>query len=112
MLLRFWRGVRRACASLLGHWRVYRAEHVEDLPDRSATGVVYLVGTEGCFWSAAMRCPGGCGRTLEMNLLPSAKPVWRCMEHPNRVVILHPSVWLKAGCGCHFVVRRGRVTRV
>ncbi len=112
MLLRIWRSVRRAFASLLGRWRLYRAELVEDVPDRLAPGVVYLVGTPGCTWSAAMRCPGGCGRTLEMNLLESARPVWRCTQDADRAVTLHPSVWLKTGCGCHFVLRRGRVTWV
>lgn len=82
------------------------------MPNRLAPGVVYLVGAEGCIWSAAMRCPGGCGRTLEMNLLPSAKPVWRCKADPDQAVTLHPSVWLKTGCGCHFVLRHGRVTWV
>lgn len=88
---------------------VYRAEHLADLPDKLRRDKVYVVGEDGYDWSAAMLCPGGCGKTLEMNLLPDAKPVWKFTKEPGGVASLHPSVWLKTGCGCHFVLKRGRV---
>jgi hypothetical protein len=93
-------------------WRrpiVYRGRHVTDLPDRLARGLVYIVGDGGYDWSAAMLCPGGCGKTLEMNLLPDAHPVWKIAEQTDGAVTLHPSVWLKTGCKCHFVLRDGLV---
>ena len=94
-------------------WRravpVYWSEHVADLPDKPARDIVYIVGADGYDWSAAMQCPGGCGKTLEMNLLPDVKPVWKLTEHANRTVSLRPSVWLKTGCGCHFVLTEGKV---
>jgi Family of unknown function (DUF6527) len=93
-------------------WRrqlVYRGQHVADLPDKLARDIVYIVSSDGHDWSAAMLCPGGCGKTLEMNLLPDAKPFWILREHPDRLVGLRPSVWLKTGCGCHYVLTEGRV---
>jgi Family of unknown function (DUF6527) len=56
-----------------------------------------------------MLCPGRCGKTLEMNLLPDAKPVWTFVKDAGGAVSLHPSVWLKTGCGCHFILKGGRV---
>lgn len=88
---------------------IYRSQHVTDLPDRLKPRIVYVVGDDGYDWSAAMLCPGGCGKTLEMNLLPDAQPVWKIMEQPNGAVGLQPSVWLKTGCKCHFVLQHGRV---
>jgi hypothetical protein len=101
-LARFWRRISRRQIS-------YRACHVADAPDILDDGLVYIVGADGYDWSALMRCPGKCGKRLEMNLLPSAKPVWRVTEGKDGSVSLHPSVWLKTGCKCHFVVRDGNV---
>lgn len=88
---------------------LYRANHVADAPDVLKDGIVYIVGADGYDWSALMRCPGGCGKTLEMNLLPSVKPVWKVTEDRDGLVSLHPSVWLKTGCKCHFVLDQGVV---
>ena len=88
---------------------VYRGQHVADLPDKLDSNIVYIVGADGYDWSAAMLCPRGCGKTLEMNLVPDAKPVWKVTEHSDQTVSLRPSVWLRTGCGCHFVLSEGRV---
>lgn len=88
---------------------IYRAEHVTDLPDQLRRDMVYIVGEDGYDWTAAMLCPGGCGKTLEMNLLPDAHPVWQITEGTDGTTSLHPSVWLKTGCACHFVLKHGRV---
>jgi len=88
---------------------LYRVVNVEDLPDRLKPHKVYVAGEDGFAWSAAMLCPGGCGRVLEMNLLPDAKPIWTLAEHAGGAVTLSPSVWLKTGCGCHFFVEMGRI---
>src|ERR1051325_245850 len=103
--------LKRLWAWLLGRFtgRVYRSVRVTDAPDRLAKNIVYIVGEDGYDWAAGMGCPGGCGGTLEMNLLPDTEPVWRVTEHGDGTVSLHPSVWLKMGCRCHFVLRQGRV---
>ena len=93
-------------------WRrppAYRGKHVANLPDKLARDIVYIVGADGYDWSAAMLCPGRCGKTLEMNLLPDAEPFWTLREHHDQSITLRPSVWLKTGCGCHYVLTAGRV---
>jgi len=109
MLRYLWSLFLRLYAWVLRRPVIYRGQHVADLPDKLACGVVYIVGDSGYDWSAAMLCPGGCGKILEMNLLPDAKPVWTLEEHTDRSVTLRPSVWLKTGCCCHFVLTEGRV---
>ena len=109
MIERFWFFLL-SLLQRLGLWHPrYRGQHVTDLPDKLKPGTVYIVGDDGYDWSAAMRCPGGCGKTLEMNLLPDAHPAWKVNEHRNGLVSLCPSVWLKTGCKCHFVLQHGRV---
>ena len=109
MLTKLWWWLR-AWLNDSGLWSiVYRAEHVADLPDKLRRDKLYIVGEDGCDWSAAMLCPGGCGKVLEMNLLPDAHPVWRITKRADGAASLHPSVWLKTGCACHFVLKDGRI---
>lgn len=109
MVKQLWHFLLRIYGRLFRRAPVYRVQHVDDAPGKLSDGIVYLVGADGHDWSALMRCPGGCGKTLEMNLLPDTKPVWRATVHGDSTVSLHPSVWLKTGCGCHFVLQGGRV---
>lgn len=108
-----------ACAWLRRLWRqlkghrgdapLYTITRVDDLPERPARGVLYVAEEEGTAWAASMACPGGCGQVLHMNLLPDMAPVWRLTEHAEGAATLHPSVWRREGCGCHFWLRRGRI---
>lgn len=109
VILRLWHLLLALWSRLLGKSRPYHACHVADAPDILENGLVYIVGADGYDWSALMRCPCGCGKTLEMNLLPSAKPVWQLTENSDRVVTLHPSVWLKTDCKSHFFLRAGHI---
>ena len=86
-----------------------RIQRSSDFPDRPKRGILYVIGEDGYDWAAAMQCPGGCGKLLEMNLYPDAHPVWSVTEHQDGTVSLTPSVWLKTGCRCHFILRAGRV---
>jgi len=109
MLIRIWLWLR-AWLDVHGFWPIiYRAEHVTDLPDKLKRDRLYIVGEDGYDWSAAMLCPGGCGKVLEMNLLPDAHPVWRITTRADGAASLHPSVWLKTGCACHFVLQEGHI---
>jgi hypothetical protein len=109
MLNRLWRFVESWRGRLFGRPFLYRSCHVRDAPDALDPGKIYIVGADGYDWSALMRCPGRCGKTLEMNLLPTAEPVWKITEHQDGTASLHPSVWLKTGCRCHFVLRQGHI---
>ncbi|WP_425988597.1 DUF6527 family protein [Afipia sp. DC4300-2b1] len=89
--------------------QTFRTLHVTDIPEALQAEKVYVAGEDGYAWSAAMLCPGGCGEVLEMNLLPDARPCWKIAETGDDLATLHPSVWLKTGCGCHFILRNGKV---
>jgi hypothetical protein len=101
--------IRRWFGRLFGRPVLYRSRHVGDAPDVLEPGIVYIVGADDCDWSALMQCPGRCGKMLEMNLLPTATPVWKITEHKDGTASLHPSIWLKTGCRCHFVLRQGNI---
>lgn len=82
---------------------------VEELPDDFDADKIYLLGEAKYMWSVAMKCPCGCGETLQMNLLPETRPRWDVSTHWNRTVTLHPSVWRKVGCRSHFFLKKGRI---
>jgi len=60
-------------------------------------------------WCVGFRCPCGCGRKIELLVIPEAKPRWTVHHDSAGRVTLHPSVWLKDGCQSHFFVRHGRI---
>jgi hypothetical protein len=70
---------------------------------------VYVLTEDGTPWQASMICPCGCGKTLELNLLPDERPVWRYSADKKGRVSLLPSVWRQVGCRSHFWLRNGRI---
>ncbi len=103
------RGLRRWVHKLLPKRVLYTAVHVNDLPDKYEGGRVYIVGENSHVWSAALKCPGGCGVLLEINLVPDMRPLWRIDENRDGTVTIEPSVWRKTDCKCHFRITDGRV---
>lgn len=78
-------------------------------PDQLLTKHLYVCRDDGENWSAAMRCPCGCGDKLEMMLLEEAKPSWKLKTQDQTPPTLHPSVWRQSGCGAHFWLRDGHI---
>jgi len=70
---------------------------------------VYLCRDDGDDWSAAMRCPCGCGDDLEVMLLTEVKPNWSLKTKDEDPPTLRPSVWRKTGCMAHFWLRNGHI---
>lgn len=68
-----------------------------------------LVRDGGEEWSVGLRCPCGCGTTLEMMLLRGVRPRWDLSIDAKGHPTLRPSVWLKSGCRSHFWLRDGRI---
>ena len=88
----------------------YRTLLVEgSLPRQLKRRTLYIVQEDGFKEQAAMICPCGCKRVLQMNLLPDERPFWQLTEHKDGTASLHPSVWRKKDCGSHFWFRHGRV---
>ncbi|WP_319003147.1 DUF6527 family protein [Acidovorax radicis] len=56
-----------------------------------------------------MKCPCGCGRILELLLIPEAHPRWKLTVDSGGRPTLHPSVWVKDGCRSHFWLRQGQI---
>lgn len=93
-------------------WRkapLFLAVFVEDFPERPERGKVYLAGEGRNLWGAAMRCPCGCGDTIELNLLERPRPSWSADVHSDNTVTLTPSVWRQKACQSHFILRRGHI---
>ena len=88
----------------------YRTIVTEDiLPTTLNKRTLYIVEDEGLEEQAAMLCPCGCRRVLQMNLLPDERPCWRVTRHKNGSASLYPSVWRKKDCNSHFWFKEGRV---
>lgn len=79
------------------------------LPTSLPSRDVVLLRDDGEDWSVGMRCPCGCGETIELMLLRKAKPRWDLRVDEEQRPTLRPSVWRKAGCRSHFWLRQGRI---
>lgn len=60
-------------------------------------------------WCVGMKCPCGCGDTIELLLIKEAKPRWDLQVDASGRPTLKPSVWCQTGCRSHFWLRSGRV---
>lgn len=88
----------------------YKTLFVEDmLPTALRKRTLYIVREDGYLEQAALLCPCGCGRVLQMNLLTDSSPCWQFTHHADGSGTLHPSVWRQMDCGSHFWFRRGRI---
>lgn len=80
-----------------------------DVPDAPVAGVLHLIEDgEGNYWLAVLRCPCGCGTTIQLPMTPPARPCWYfrgTIQRPS----LWPSVRRATGCKSHFVLRNGVV---
>jgi len=81
----------------------------DTLPTRMPSRDLVLTRDQGDDWSVGMRCPCGCGETIELMLLEEARPRWDVSLDSSSRPSLHPSVWRKTGCRSHFWVRHGRI---
>ncbi len=79
------------------------------LPPSLPARDIVLLRDEGEDWSVGMRCPCGCGESIELMLLRQAKPRWDLMVDARDRPSLRPSVWRKTGCRSHFWLRDGRI---
>jgi hypothetical protein len=101
--------IRRQLVALRRWIWPLKAQEVEDLPDELSEDHIYLVGDDGLWWSAAMKCPCGCQATIQLSLVPNDRPRWRAQVAESGIISLFPSVWRTKGCGSHFVVYNGRI---
>jgi len=86
-----------------------QAEFADDIPEHLPSGKLYVVGEEGHYWCAAMRCPCGCGEAIHLSLVKNDDPSWLFSLDRRKQPSLFPSVWRTVGCGSHFILRRGNI---
>jgi hypothetical protein len=60
-------------------------------------------------WSVGMRCPCGCGDTIELALFEEADTRWKLRVDKRGRPTLYPSVWKRDGCKSHYFVFEGRI---
>lgn len=93
----------------IGPRRGLRTIPVDHLPEPMPARQLVATTDDGDDWSVGMRCPCGCGRTIELLLIEEAEPRWKLTVESDGRPTLSPSVWLKDGCKSHFWLRGGRV---
>lgn len=81
----------------------------DSLPAHLPRRNLILARDDGEDWCVGMKCPCGCGRTIELLVIPEASPRWNITINGTGRPTLHPSVWLKDGCQSHFWLRNGKV---
>ena len=81
----------------------------DELPVAIPERTVVVAREDGDLWSAGMICPCGCGRRIELMLLPQVKPRWDVRVGKAGRPTLWPSVWANDGCRSHFWLRDGEV---
>jgi len=99
----------RKAVERLAPTRKIRIAQGDVLPDRLPRRDLVLLVDGDEEWSVGLRCPCGCGDSLEMPLLEVVKPNWTLAIDSRGRPSLHPSIWRTAGCQSHFWVRDGRV---
>ena len=102
------RWLRRILARLALPRRLRIVER-DSLPERLPWRDVVLARDGDEDWCVGMRCPCGCGRTIELLVIAEAKPRWDISIDRKRRPSLSPSVWLQKGCRSHFWLKAGRV---
>jgi RHS repeat-associated protein len=88
--------------------KLYALVRVEDLPDEPKRRTLYVAGSPGFEWAAAMVCPCGYGETIQLNLLDQVRPCWRVFAR-DEGISLEPPVWRSQGCRSHFFLRDGEI---
>ena len=104
-MLRFFRWLQR----LFGITPKYRLRKCDEIPDSLDQYTLYVVGSEGCYWLAAMTCPCECGDLIQLSLASSGHPRWTIDWEVQVAASLYPSVHRTTGCRSHFFLKQGKV---
>jgi hypothetical protein len=99
----------RRLASRFAPPRRLRIVEGDSLPKRLPWRDVVLARDQDEDWCVGMRCPCGCGQTLELLIIREAAPRWDLIINAGGLPSLKPSVWRRTGCRSHFWLRDGRV---
>ncbi len=86
-----------------GYYSVYEGiifvNSLSDVPEKTDKKI-YIVGVKNRAKWVVFKCPDGCGRRVEVNLMKTRYPKWE-MTIKKKKVSLYPSVIVN-GCKTHF----------
>jgi hypothetical protein len=81
----------------------------DSLPEKLPRRDIVLARDGDEDWCVGLRCPCGCGRTIELLVVEGVAPRWDLRTDARGLPTLKPSVFLQTGCRSHFWLRRGRI---
>ena len=98
--------------NLFERLRKYQTHWVEDLPENPERDTVYVIGGREHPYYAAIICPRkNCKNIVHLEISTEFKKRWKLHEHHDGSVSLSPSVHvINAPCGCHYFLRKGKIT--
>jgi hypothetical protein len=108
-MLRLLAGLFKRLATAVAPSRKLRVIEGDSLPEKLPRRDFILAREDGEDWCVGFHCPCGCGRRIELLVIPQARPRWDVQADSKKRVTLQPSVWLRDGCRSHFFVRHGRI---
>ncbi|SHN32834.1 DUF6527 family protein [Mucilaginibacter sp. OK098] len=91
-----------------GPQRYFRYQFEKDIPETVAPNKIFIIGEPCNQWLSVLKCPCGCGMTINLNLLNEASPCWTFFISRQKIS-LKPSIWKKTGCKSHFFIKNGKV---
>ena len=78
-------------------------------PEQLDAGLLVVVRDEHLDKWICFRCPGGCGARILLSAVRQRRPQWSARIDWLGRPTVEPSVRQMNACGCHFLVRRGRI---
>ncbi len=67
----------------------------DSLPKLMPIRAIVVVAEDDEFWCVGLKCPCGCGYTIELPVIKEAKPRWDIKINSQNKISLYPSVFLK-----------------
>ena len=82
-----------ATVNLLERFRQYKAEWVEDLPERTYKNTIYIVGGREHPFYAAVTCPRRrCKKVIHLEISKQFEKRWSVKKEENGSISLCPSI--------------------
>jgi len=81
-------------------------ESMQEVPE-SIKDNIYLVRNNNLVKWVVLLCPCKKHNRIEVNLMQSRKPFWKCSFKKNKIS-LYPSVMLSDKCFCHFWLQENK----
>lgn len=88
---------------------IFKHNFVDDFPEDIVEKKVYIVGENNFYWVLVFKCPCGCSKTINLNLLKDASPNWKFTIGEDNLITIRPSIWRNTGCKSHFFITEGSI---